>query len=172
MLFPCHAQFLVHVLDSHQQTVLQLRGIELLQRRPVRHDAVTVSVSRPERSTVPGIAPVAVPSRHTSTPPTHTDVIPSRRRPNAVRQRASRRECAQGRGRRSPGRTSPSRRASLQRCGRALSARTAAPSAASTPQADSKSPPRWSGRARRACAGSVASPGNSYPVAAWGLPRR
>ena len=76
MLLARIAEFLVHVLDGHQQPVLQLGRVELLQRRPVRHDAVTVSVSRPDRSTVPGIAPVAAPSRQTSTPPTHTDVIP------------------------------------------------------------------------------------------------
>ena len=76
MFLPCLAQPLVHVLDGHQQPVLQPGRVELLQRRPVGHEAVTVSVSRPDRSTVPGIAPVATPSRHTSTPPTHTDVIP------------------------------------------------------------------------------------------------
>src|SRR6185312_15608814 len=76
MLFPCEAQLFVHVLDCHQQAVLQLGGVELLQRRAVGHDAVTVSVSRPDRSTVPGSAPVAAPSWHTSVPATHTDVIP------------------------------------------------------------------------------------------------
>jgi hypothetical protein len=65
----------VHVLHGHQQPVGQLAGIELLERGSA-HDAVTVSVSRPERNTVPGIAPVAAPSWHTSVPATHTDVIP------------------------------------------------------------------------------------------------
>ena len=65
---------LVHVFDLHEQPALQLGRVELLGRRV--HEAGTVSVSRPDRSTVPGRAPVAVPSRHTSTPPTSTDVIP------------------------------------------------------------------------------------------------
>ena len=76
MLFACLAQFLVHVLDRHQQAVLQFGGVELLQRRAVGHEAVTVSVSRPDRRMVPGIAPVAAPSRQTSTPPTMTELIP------------------------------------------------------------------------------------------------
>jgi len=76
MFLPRVAQCLVHVLDRHQQPVLQLGWAEFLERRHVRHDVDTVSVSRPEGSTVPGIAPLATLSRHTSTPPTHTDVIP------------------------------------------------------------------------------------------------
>jgi hypothetical protein len=78
MFLPRVAQCLVHVLDRHQQPVLQLGWAELLERRRVRHDAVTVSVSvsRPDRNTVRGIAPLATPSRHTSTPPTHTELIP------------------------------------------------------------------------------------------------
>ena len=40
MFFPCLAQSLVHVLDGHQQPVLQFGRVELLQRRAVRHEAV------------------------------------------------------------------------------------------------------------------------------------
>ncbi len=76
VFLPCLAQPLVHVLDRHQQPVLQLGRVELLQRGAVGHEAVTVSVSRPDRSSVPGIAPDATPSRHTSTPPTMTELIP------------------------------------------------------------------------------------------------
>jgi hypothetical protein len=68
------AQPLVHVLDLHEQPALQLGRVELVGRGI--HEADTVSVSRPDRSTVPGRAPVAAPSRQTSTPPTHTEVIP------------------------------------------------------------------------------------------------
>src|SRR6202162_4913480 len=78
MPLACLAQSLVHVLDRHQQPGPQFGRVELVERCPVRHrvSADTVSVSRPDRSTVPGIAPVATPLRQTSTPPTHTDVIP------------------------------------------------------------------------------------------------